>query len=98
MNARSLNPVFANRPTTIFAVMSALARQHGAVNLGQGFPDEDGPPELIEAAIRALKTGPNQYAPVQGVPELRRALALSNKRFYGLDIDWESETLVTAGF
>ena len=97
MSARSLNPVFANRPTTIFAVMSALARQHGAVNLGQGFPDEDGPPELIEAAIRALKAGPNQYAPVQGVPELREALAQSNKRFYGLDIDWQSETLVTAG-
>lgn len=97
MSARSLNPVFANRPTTIFAVMSALARQHGAVNLGQGFPDEDGPPELIDAAIRALKVGPNQYAPVQGVPELRQAIAQSNKRFYGLDIDWESETLVTAG-
>ncbi len=97
MSARSLNPVFANRPTTIFAVMSALARHHNAVNLGQGFPDEDGPPELIDAAIRALKAGPNQYAPVAGVPELRRALALSNKRFYSLDFDWESETLVTAG-
>ena len=97
MSLRPLNPVFANRPTTIFAVMSALARQHGAVNLGQGFPDEDGPSELIEAAIRALKAGPNQYAPVQGVPELRKAIAQSNRRFYGLDIDWESETLVTAG-
>lgn len=77
--------------------MSALARRHGAVNLGQGFPDEDGPAELIDAAIRALKAGPNQYAPVQGVPELRKAIARSNKRFYDLDIDWESETLVTAG-
>lgn len=77
--------------------MSALARKHGAVNLGQGFPDEDGPPELIDAAIRALKAGPNQYAPVQGVPELRKAIAHSNRRFYGLEIDWESETLVTAG-
>ncbi|OFW98989.1 MAG: aminotransferase [Alphaproteobacteria bacterium RIFCSPHIGHO2_12_FULL_63_12] len=77
--------------------MSALARQHGAVNLGQGFPDEDGPAELIEAAVRALTKGPNQYAPVQGVPELRQAIARTNKRFYGIDIDWESETLVTAG-
>lgn len=77
--------------------MSALARRHGAVNLGQGFPDEDGPPQLIESAIRALKGGSNQYAPVQGVPELRQALAQSNKRFYGLDVDWERETLVTAG-
>lgn len=97
MNQRSLNPVFANRPTTIFAVMSALARKHDAVNLGQGFPDEDGPSELIDAAIRALKAGPNQYAPVQGVPELRKALAQSNRRFYSLDVDWERETLVTAG-
>ena len=83
--------------TTIFTVMSRLAAEKGAVNLGQGFPDEDGPAELIDAAIRALKAGPNQYAPVQGVPELRKAIARSNKRFYDLDIDWESETLVTAG-
>lgn len=94
---RPLNPVFAGRPVTIFAVMSALARQHGAINLGQGFPDEDGPRSLIDAAARAIEAGPNQYAPVQGVPELRQALARSNKRFYGLDIDWEQETLVTAG-
>ena len=92
-----LNPVFANRPMTIFAVMSALARRHGAINLGQGFPDEDGPAALIEAAARALRAGPNQYAPVQGVPELRQALAQSNRRFYGLDVDWETQTLVTAG-
>ncbi len=93
----ALNPVFANRPMTIFAVMSALARQHDAINLGQGFPDEDGPPTLIDAAIRALRSGPNQYSPVSGVPELRQTLARSNKRFYDLAIDWERETLVTAG-
>lgn len=97
LSAPLLNPVFANRPTTIFAVMSALARRHGAVNLGQGFPDEDGPPGLVEAAVRALRSGQNQYAPVQGVPELRRAVAASNRRFYDLDIDWETETLITAG-
>ncbi len=92
-----LNPVFADRPMTIFAVMSALARQHGAINLGQGFPDEDGPPLLIEAAVGALREGPNQYAPVHGVAALRQALAIANNRFYGLEIDWEKETLVTAG-
>lgn len=92
-----LNPVFANRPMTIFAVMSALAREHGAINLGQGFPDEDGPVDLIEAAVRAMRAGPNQYAPVQGVEELRRALADANRRFYGLDIDWRTETMVTSG-
>lgn len=92
-----LNPVFADRPMTIFAVMSALARKHDAVNLGQGFPDEDGPAELVEAAVRSLRGGSNQYAPVHGVPDLRRAVARANHRFYGLDIDWEKETLVTAG-
>ncbi|MCB2114026.1 MAG: aminotransferase [Parvularculaceae bacterium] len=96
MKAR-LNPVFADRPMTIFAVMSALARDHDAVNLGQGFPDEDGPEEIVEAAARAIRSGPNQYAPVQGTPELRKAVAFANKRFYGLDIDWSKETLVTAG-
>jgi aspartate/methionine/tyrosine aminotransferase len=94
---RPLNPVFANRPMTIFAVMSALAKKHGAINLGQGFPDEDGPRELINAAARAIEKGPNQYAPVKGASELRQALARSNRRFYGLDVDWETETLVTAG-
>lgn len=92
-----LNPVFADRPMTIFAVMSALAREHGAINLGQGFPDEDGPVSLIEAAARAMREGPNQYAPVQGVETLRRALAEANRRFYGLDIDWRTETMVTSG-
>lgn len=94
---RALNPVFASRPVTIFAVMSALARQHGAINLGQGFPDEDGPQALKESAARAILEDPNQYAPVGGVPALRAALAAANKRFYGLDIDPETETLVTAG-
>lgn len=93
----ALNPVFANRPVTIFAVMSALAQQHGAINLGQGFPDEDGPQELLTIAADALVKGPNQYAPVPGMPELRQAVARANARFYGLDYDWESEIVVTAG-
>ncbi len=92
-----LNPVFASRPVTIFAVMSALARKHGAINLGQGFPDEDGPAALKEIAARAIVDGPNQYAPVGGVSELRAALAAANRRFYGIEADPETETLVTAG-
>jgi aspartate/methionine/tyrosine aminotransferase len=94
---RALNPVFASRPVTIFAVMSALARKHGAINLGQGFPDEDGPKEILEVAAAAIRQGPNQYAPVEGVPALRQALARANERFYGIKVDWERETLVTAG-
>jgi aspartate/methionine/tyrosine aminotransferase len=92
-----LNPVFFDRPVTIFQVMSALANAAGAINLGQGFPDEDGPAEILKAAADALLRGPNQYAPVSGVPALREAVARANKRFYGLDIDWRTETLVTAG-
>lgn len=84
---RTLNPVFANRPQSIFPTMSALARKHGAINLGQGFPDEDGPVEILELAACAMIEGPNQYAPVEGIPELREALARDNKRFYDLDID-----------
>ncbi len=92
-----LNPVFAARPVTIFQVMSSLANEAGAINLGQGFPDEDGPREILEAAAREILTRQNQYAPVAGVPELRQAVARANQRFYGLDIDWKSETLVVAG-
>lgn len=92
-----LNPVFASRPVTIFAVMSALAKKHGAINLGQGFPDEDGPPALKEIAARAILEEPNQYAPVGGLPSLREAVAAANRRFYGIDADPETETLVTAG-
>lgn len=94
---RSFNPVFFDRPVTIFQVMSSLANAHGAINLGQGFPDEDGPQEILEAAARAVIAGPNQYVPVIGLPALRQALARANKRFYDLDIDWESETLIVAG-
>jgi aspartate/methionine/tyrosine aminotransferase len=94
---RALNPVFASRPVTIFAVMSALARKHGAINLGQGFPDEDGPQDLKEIAARAILEEPNQYAPVGGLSALREAVAAANRRFYGVDVDPETETLVTAG-
>jgi len=83
--------------TTIFGEMSALAAATGAINLGQGFPDEDGPPEVLEAARRAIAEGVNQYPPVLGIPELREAIAAHQKRFYGIDVDATTEVLVTAG-
>jgi aspartate/methionine/tyrosine aminotransferase len=92
-----LNPVFAARPVTVFAVMTALAREFGAINLGQGFPDEDGPAALIDIAATAMREGPNQYAPVGGTPALRAAVSAANARFYDLAYDPETEILVTAG-
>ncbi len=83
--------------TTIFAEMSALAVRTGSVNLGQGFPDTDGPSELLEAAVEAIRTGHNQYPPGPGVPELRNAVAAHQQRYYGLDYDPDTEVLVTAG-
>jgi aspartate/methionine/tyrosine aminotransferase len=91
------NPVFAGQGTTIFTVMSALAAEHDAINLGQGFPDEDGPLSVREAASRQLIEGPNQYPPMKGRVELRRAIAAHAGRFYGLAFDVESEVLVTSG-
>jgi len=91
------NPVFTGLPTTIFETMSRLAIAHGAINLGQGFPDVDGPQDVRQAAADALMAGPNQYPPMLGLPELRQAVAASTKRFYGLDVDWQSEVMVTSG-
>jgi N-succinyldiaminopimelate aminotransferase len=82
---------------TIFAEMSALASRTGAINLGQGFPDEDGPVEVLEAAIRAIRDGVNQYPPGIGMPVLRQAIADHQQRFYGLTFDADREVLVTAG-
>jgi len=83
--------------TTIFTEMSALAERTGAINLGQGFPDEDGPAEILEAAERALRDGHNQYAPLPGVPALREAIAAHQHRFYGIDVDPDREVQVTFG-
>ncbi|WP_026924486.1 pyridoxal phosphate-dependent aminotransferase [Glycomyces arizonensis] len=84
--------------TTIFAEMSALAVRTGAINLGQGFPDTDGPVEVAEAAARAVRDGRgNQYPPGSGVPELREAVAEHQRHWYGLSFDPDSEVLVTAG-
>jgi len=91
------NPVFAGMGTTIFTVMSALAVEHRAINLGQGFPDEDGPRAIRDAAAKALIDGPNQYPPTRGRIELRRAIAAHALRFYGLSFDPDTEVLVTSG-
>ena len=83
--------------TTIFAEMSALAVETGSINLGQGFPDTDGPPEVLEAAIDAIRSGVNQYPPGPGLPVLREAIAAHQKRFYGIDVDPATQIVVTAG-
>jgi N-succinyldiaminopimelate aminotransferase len=83
--------------TTIFTEMSALAERTGAINLGQGFPDEHGPAEVLEAAQRAIRDGHNQYAPLPGVPALREAIAAHQRRFYGIAVDPASEVQVTFG-
>jgi N-succinyldiaminopimelate aminotransferase len=83
--------------TTVFAEMSALAERTGAINLGQGFPDRDGPVEVAEAAIAAIRSGRNQYPPGPGILELREAIARHQQRFYGLTFDPDDEVLVTAG-
>ena len=83
--------------TTIFADMSELALSTGAINLGQGFPDTDGPQVMLDAAVDAITSGRNQYPPGIGVPELRIAIAEHQRRFYGLRVDPDREVLVTAG-
>ncbi|MCG6919577.1 MAG: aminotransferase class I/II-fold pyridoxal phosphate-dependent enzyme [Acidobacteria bacterium] len=83
--------------TSVFAEMTALAHRHNALNLGQGFPDFDGPVFVMEAAIEAMKAGHNQYAPMPGVPGLRRAIAEHQRRFYGLEHDPDAGITVHAG-
>ncbi len=82
---------------TVFAEMSALAARTGAINLGQGFPDEDGPAEVLEAAVQAIRDGANQYPPGRGTPDLRAAVAGHQQHWYGLEVDPDREVLVTAG-
>ena len=92
-----MNPVFASLPTTIFTVMSGLAVEHGAINLGQGFPDSEGPDDVRGAAAEALLHGSNQYPPMMGLPALRQATADHYRRFHGVELDWKSQVLVTSG-
>ncbi len=92
-----MNRVFAELPTTVFERMSRLAREHGAVNLGQGFPDDPGPQDVREAAARAVMDGPNQYPPMMGLPALREAIAVHYARHQGLTLDPDTEVMVTSG-
>ena len=91
------NPIFASLPTTIFEEMSGLARDLGAVNLGQGFPDDPGPLAIRAKAADAVLNGYNQYPPMAGLPELRQAVAAHYARSQGLDLDWRAEVTVTSG-
>ena len=91
------NTLLGGIGTTIFTVMSALAARHDAINLGQGFPDTEGPRDVVEAAAVALLDQRNQYPPLTGLPELRQAVAAANRRFWGLAVDPDREVVVTSG-
>lgn len=90
------NSTFAEVQTSIFEIMSGLARETNAINLGQGFPEALEPRELIEAAAQALREGPHQYPPMMGLPALRQAVADNARRFFGLDVDAD-HVMVTSG-
>ena len=93
-----LAPRLRPHAATIFGEMSALAVELGAINLGQGFPDTDGPDFVRDAAVRAIAEGRgNQYPPAHGLPELRQAIAVHQQRFYGLEIDWRMGVVVGTG-
>jgi aspartate/methionine/tyrosine aminotransferase len=92
-----MNPMFANLPTTIFEVMSSLARETGAINLGQGFPDDPGPEDVRRVAADAVLNGYNQYPSMMGIPELRSGIAAHYKHWQGVDLDANTEVMVTSG-
>jgi N-succinyldiaminopimelate aminotransferase len=92
-----MNPIFADLPTTVFEVMSRLAAEHRAVNLGQGFPDDPGPVDVRQKAADAVMSGWNQYPPMMGLPELRQAAASHYLHWQGLELDAEREIMVTSG-
>lgn len=92
-----MNPLYTSLPDTIFDVMSGLARETGAINLGQGFPEWDGPQDIREYAAKAVIDGPNQYPPMRGAPALREAVAEHYSRLQGVDLDWKAEVTVTSG-
>jgi N-succinyldiaminopimelate aminotransferase len=92
-----MNSIYASLGTTIFETMSRLAAEKGAVNLGQGFPEEDGPLDILEAAAKATVEGPNQYPPSRGLPALRHAVAAHYREHQNIDLDWQSEITITSG-
>ncbi|MCW9035911.1 MAG: aminotransferase [Rhodospirillales bacterium] len=91
------NTILSSYGTTIFQTMSVLAMEHKAVNLGQGFPEGLEPEDVLEVAAKAVREGPHQYPHMLGIPELRQQIAAHEKRFYDLDVDWNSEVMVTSG-
>ena len=97
MIKRPVNSTYARLGTTVFEAMSRLAAEHQAVNLGQGFPDDRGPEDVLRAAAEAITSGWNQYPSMMGLPALRQAIAEHERRFYGLEVDWQSDVLVTSG-
>ncbi len=92
-----MNPIFAKIDTSVFEVMSRLARETGAVNLGQGFPDDPGPEDVRLKAAEAVVHGWNQYPPMMGLPDLREAIARHYRHWQGLELDPETEVMVTSG-
>ncbi len=94
---KAFNSILAGFGTTVFEVMSRLAIEHKTINLGQGFPDEEGPAGMLAALDDATRKFPNQYPPMMGVSELRQAVAAHDRRFYGLEVDWQSEVMVCSG-
>jgi N-succinyldiaminopimelate aminotransferase len=92
-----MNSVYASLGTTIFETMSRLAAERGAVNLGQGFPEDDGPRDILEAGARATLDGPNQYPPMRGLPELRQTVAAHYREHQRVELDWQREVTITSG-
>jgi len=92
-----MNRIFADLPVSVFEVMSRLAREHDAVNLGQGFPDDPGPEDVRRKAAEAVISGWNQYPSMLGLPELRQAIAAHYRLWQGLELDPDSELMVTSG-
>jgi aspartate/methionine/tyrosine aminotransferase len=92
-----MNSVFADLPVTVFEATSLLARQMGAINLGQGFPDDPGPEDVRRKAAEAVLDGPNQYPPMMGLPALREAVAAHYARWHGVTLDPEAEVMITSG-
>src|SRR5436190_3234991 len=91
-----MNPLYEQMKTSVFERMSGLAAKHGAINLGQGFPDFGWPDEILDAAARAVKEGSNQYAPSRGIPALREAIAAHYNRHYGQSLTAD-QVCVTSG-
>lgn len=92
-----MSTVFADLPVSVFEVMSQLARDNDAINLGQGFPDDPGPEDVRAKAAEAVLDGYNQYPSMLGLPELRQAIAAHYRHWQGLELDWQSEVMVTSG-